>query len=186
MSRRTRVLFLHALTIFTLASGAFAAGEIDLNRSEPVPADQPIPIQDFFRPRVLQEPKLNLTGTHIGAIITAGEDRHQLLVYELKTQKTEQIGGFGDKDIYDFHWLNERRLIFSLSARKLYGLGLFAANVGAIDKAYPLLQYCGSRLVAVPPQDRLHPLVWNRHDSLETGKDRACARSIRPSAAASS
>jgi len=171
MSRRTRVLFLPALTTLLLVPAAFGADAIDLKRIEPVPADEPIPLQDFFRPLALQEPKLNLTGTHIAAIITAGEDKHELLVYELKTQKTEAIGGFGDKDIYDFHWLNERRLIFSLSREKLYGLGLFAANVGELTRAYPLLQYCGSRLVAIPPQNRLQPLVWNRRDSLETEKD---------------
>ena len=143
----------------------------DLNRIDPVPANEPVPVVDFFRPRTLQEPKLNLSGTHIAAIVTAGEDKHELLVYERKTQKTERVGGIGDKDIYQFYWLNDRRLVFELSALKLYGLGLFAADVGMIGDAYPLLQYYGSRLIAVPTQNRLQPLVWNSHDSLETQKD---------------
>ena len=154
-----------------LAAGGLAAGEkLDLERVVPVPATEPIPVMDFFRPALLQEPKLNLSGTHIGAIMTAGEDRHELLVYELKTQKIERVGGIGDKDIYHFYWLDDRRLVFELAMRKLYGLGLFAADVGSIGDAYPLLQYYGSRLVAVPTQNRLRPLVWNSYD-WETRRD---------------
>ena len=159
------------VSLLLAAAGGLSAGErMDLDRVVPVPATEPIPVVDFFRPALLQEPKLNLSGTHIGAIITAGEDRHELLVYELKTQKIERVGGIGDKDIYQFSWLNDRRLVFELAARKLYGLGLFAADVGSIGNAYPLLQYYGSRLVAVPTQNRLQPLVWNSSD-WETRRD---------------
>ncbi|MFZ5496174.1 MAG: alpha/beta hydrolase family protein [Verrucomicrobiota bacterium] len=148
-----------------------AAEKIDLGRVTPVPADQPIPIQDFFRPRTLQEPTLNPSGTHIAALITVAEDRHQLLVHDLKTQKNEFVGGSGDKDIHQVTWLNDSRLLFNLSARKMYGLGLMAANVGELSDAYPLLQYYGTRLIAVPPKNRLRPLVWNSYDALETRRD---------------
>jgi len=147
-----------------IVSTVFAADKIDLERVKPVPADQPIPVQDFFRPLLLSQPVLNLSGTHIAALITAAEDQHQLLVYDLKTQKTENIGGIGDKDIYRFSWLNDRRLVFELAARKRFGLGMYAANVGKIDEPYPLLQNFGSHLVSVPTQSRLRPLVWNRFD----------------------
>jgi len=166
----SRVSRLCALLAVPFILGLEAAEPIDLNRIDPVPATETIPIQDFFRPAMLQQPKLNLTGTHIAALITAAEDKHSLMVYELATQKMEWANGSGDMDIYDFHWLNERRLIFQLSARKLYGLGLFAAELGDVAHAYPLLQYSGASLVAIPPHNRLKPLVWNRYD-FETGKD---------------
>ena len=162
------------LLLSILPAGAnWAAGSesYDLSRTSPVPDTEPVPIVDFFRPLVLQQPQLNLSGTHIAALVTAGEDKHELMVYELETKTAERVGGSGDKDVYRFSWLNDRRLVFELGARKLYGLGLFAANVGSIGKAYPLLQYYGSRLVAVPTQNRLRPLVWNSYDNLETGKD---------------
>ena len=148
-----------------------AAEKLDLTRNEPVPAGQPIPIMDFFRPLLLQQPTLNPSGTHIAAVVTAGDDRHQLLVYEIKTQAVETVGGSGDKDIHSVYWLNDRRLVFRLSAEKLYGLGLIAANVGSLKFGYPLLQYYGSRLIAVPTQNRTHPLVWNRFDGLEDDRD---------------
>ncbi len=147
-----------------------AADKLDLSRVTPAPAGEPIPLQDFFRPALLQEPKLNPSGTHIAAIITAGEDRHQLLVYELKTQKTEFASGSGDKDIYSVSWLNDSRLMFNFATRKMYGIGLIAANVGQLQDYYPLLQYYGTSLIAVPPKNRLRPLVWNSHD-FEANKD---------------
>ena len=88
--------------------GSSAEEKLDLKRITPVPAGEQIPITDFFRPWTMREPKLNPSGTHIAAITTVGEDRHQLFVYELKTKKGELIGGPGDKDIYEIHWLNDR------------------------------------------------------------------------------
>ena len=163
------------VTGITCASALSISGRnIDLNRIDPVPANEPIPIQDFFRPRVLQEPSLNLAGTHIAAIITAGVDRHELLVYELKTQKIERISGIGDMDVYRFTWLGDSRVLFSLSGRKLYGLGLFAGDVGNVSNSYPVLQYYGSRLVSVPYKNPQFPLIWNASD-METGRDRGVA-----------
>jgi dipeptidyl aminopeptidase/acylaminoacyl peptidase len=170
MSAPTLRSVLLAFLTLRAAFPLFAVDPIDLNRVDPVPASQPLPVQDFFRPSVLQQPKLNLAGTHIAAIITAGADRRELLVYELQTKKIDGVTGEGDKDIYSFEWLNDKRLIFTLSARKLWGLGLFAADIGRGVDAYPLLQYYGTSLVAVPRQDRLQPLVWNSRD-FETGKD---------------
>ena len=168
---KTILLALNVLLIAFAPAALPAREKIDLDRVVPVPADQPIPLMDFFRPLILQQPKLNLSGTHIAAIITAGDDRHQLMIYDLKTQKIEGAAGGGDKDIYECYWLNDRRVIFGLSAKKMYGLGLIAAEVGSLSDSYALVQYYGSRLVAVPPKNRLRPLVWNSYDGLENGKD---------------
>lgn len=137
----------------------------DLSRDTPVPASQQIPLADFFRPAAITDPRFNLAGTHIAALVADG-DKHLLMVYDIATQKKELVsGGAGDKDIYYYSWLNDKRLVFEISALKLYGLGLMATEVGDLGNAYPVLQYYGSSVVAVPPGDRLHPLVWNRADS---------------------
>jgi len=152
-----------------------SAGEkLDLERIIPVPATEQIPTMDFFRPPAIQEPKLNRSGTHMAAIVTLSEDRHQLLVTEIGSKNPEMLGGKGDKDIYSVHWLGDRRVIFEIASRKLYGLGLLAADVGTINEAYPLLQYYGTRVVAIPHDNPLEPLVWNRSD-IKTGKDLGCA-----------
>ena len=151
-TRNLALRFISALALSAIVTMASAAEKIDLERTKPVPATEQIPIADFFRPRLLQQPKLNPAGTHIGALISAGSDQYQLLVYDLKTQKPETLGGAGDKDVYDFNWLNDERLIFGFSSRKLYGMGLFAANVGRLATSYPLLQYYGANIIAIKLQ----------------------------------
>jgi len=171
-TRTLRIIPLFSLCI--IVSAASAAESLDLKRITPVPANEPIPVVDFFRPWMLQNPKLNPSGSHIAAIVTAAEDQHQLLVYGLETKKIEMAGAGGDRDIYQVYWLNDRRLVFELASRKLYGVGLLAADVGAIGDPYPLLQYYGTSLIAVPPKNRLRPLVWNR-GSIDTDKDQGGA-----------
>ncbi len=148
-----------------------AAGKIDLTRIDPVPAGEPIPVGDFFRLPVLRNPAINSTGTHLAAIIAAAEDRSQLMVYDLDKKTVESLRGAGDKDINNFVWLNDRRLVASLSGDKLYGLGLLAANVGALDQAYPLIQFSGVTLVGTPRDKPLQPLAWINWD-MEDGRDR--------------
>lgn len=154
------------------ASFALASDDPNLTRDTPVPANQQIPLVDFFRPSVLRSPSINHAGTHIAAIVADG-DSHLLMVYDIKSQTKEfASGGLGDKDIDSFSWLDDKRLIYDISTRKLWALGLFGAEVGDIKNGYPLVQYYGSVLISVPPKDRLHPLIWNRYDSFhDDGKD---------------
>lgn len=153
-----------------MSASSLASPKFDLTRVGPVPSTEPIPTLDFFRPRVLSQPILNPSGTHIAAIVTAGDDKHELQVYSLVDHMVETVGGAEDKDVYNVHWLNDSRLIFGLSSRKLYGLGLLAADVGQLRYAYPLLQYSGSKLVSIPLKNRLRPLVWCHFD-IEIDKD---------------
>lgn len=160
---------------FLATARLFAGEEIDLNRLAPVPADQPIPISDFFRPLVLQQPELNLSGSHFAAIISAGADQHELLVVERKTNQLDRLFPPSDKDINSFAWLDDQHLIFTISAKKLFNLGLFSVQIGKLGEAHPILQYYGSHLIAVRPRDRLHPLVWNAYDSIDAHRDLGAA-----------
>ena len=135
------------------------AAKVDLSRTTPVPATEQVPIVDFFRSPVLQEPKLNLAGTHIAAILNTAEDHSELIVYDLKNQTLERIGARGNDDIATIDWLDSNRLVYGISVKKLATTGLIAADVGSLQNAYPLIQFVGSSLIAVPPNDRLHPVV---------------------------
>ena len=151
--------------LLALACPAGAADDSDLTRDTPVPASQQIPLADFFRPPVLHAPALNPAGTHIGAIVAQG-DNQLLMVYNMATGEKEfASGGAGDKDIDGFAWLNDQKVIYNISTRKLWNLGLFGADVGSISSSYPLVQNYGSVIISIPLHDRLHPLVWNRVDS---------------------
>ncbi|HVU36393.1 MAG TPA: alpha/beta fold hydrolase [Opitutaceae bacterium] len=155
--------------LFT-ARGACAKGELD--RLTPVPSDQPIPIEDFLRPSLWTQPRLNPSGTYLAALIEVpGSDKRQLLIYNLKEKKSNTINGAGDLEVYYFKWLDDRRLVFFVSNQKLYGLGMLAANVDRPSENYPLLQNCGAVLVDVPRDHREFPLVWLRSMGLDSFKD---------------
>jgi dipeptidyl aminopeptidase/acylaminoacyl peptidase len=151
--------------LLSAVTSASADQKSDMARDTPVPANEQIPLVDFFRPPSLSDPSISLDGTHIAALVSDG-DKHLLMVYDIATQKKEVVsGGPGDKDIDSFTWLNSKRLVFEISALKQFGLGFMAAEVGDLGNPYPVLQYYGSSLISVPPDDRTHPLVWNRSDS---------------------
>jgi dienelactone hydrolase len=160
------------LALLSVIPVALAEDDPNLKRDTPVGPSEQIPLVDFFRPPVLEAPKVNHAGDHIGAIVAEG-DSHLLLVYNVKTQEKEfASGGAGDKDIDQFAWLDDKRLVYTITTRKLWSLGLFATEVGSVSRGYPVLQYYGSQLFSIPPKDRLHPLVWNKVDSFHgDGKD---------------
>ena len=146
-----------------------AAPKLDLERLDPVPDDQPIPIQDFFRPANFTAPELNFAGTHVAALVSGGLDKYKLMVVELATNDMQILSGVGRMDVYRFDWLTNERLIFSLSAEKRFGVALAAANVGGLHNPYPLIQYGRHRVVGIPETNRLRPLAWV--SELGRGKD---------------
>jgi hypothetical protein len=99
---------------FLLLAG-LAAADPELTRLTPVSDDQQIPVSDFLRPQLLTSPAINRAGTAISAVITSGEDRHLLLVYDVKTQKYGMIGGTGDYDFTGSAWLGNTRVLYSVS-----------------------------------------------------------------------
>jgi dienelactone hydrolase len=152
------------------AAALSAAEKIDLARTEPVPPGEPVPIADFFRPAILQEPKLNLAGTHIAALISADEDQTQLMIFDLKTQTMEGRSYKGDRDVFQVDWLDDQHVIYSLGVRKVFDGGLYVGKVGALSFAYPLLGSVWSSVIAIPSGDRAHPLVKVAANSRATGK----------------
>jgi dipeptidyl aminopeptidase/acylaminoacyl peptidase len=134
------------------------AEKLDLNRTEPVPANQPIPVMDFFRPELLRSPTVNLAGTHVAALVAGDEDHTSLMVYDLKTQKMEGRGARGDSDITFVQWLTDDLLVFMINYKKESNYVFCAGHPGSLSQAYPLLQNINGNLIVVPPGDRAHPL----------------------------
>ena len=153
------------------ATIAFAAKEKPLDRRTPVPADQPIPVMDFFRPRLFDNPELNPAGTHFAAIVTDRDDSHALVVCNLATKKFEGLGGGGDLEIDRYEWLNDKRLLFSVTKDKLYSYGLFAAEVGRLSRSYPLQRYNSVIPVAYPKKTPLEVVIWIKHSAADDGAD---------------
>jgi len=155
---------------FSLLAALPASAKIDLSRITPPPADKPIPIEDFFRPFVMQQAVINPAGTHIAAIASLDKDLNQLLVFDMKTKEEEVLSGGADKEISRVGWVSDSRVMFLLTARKRYHMGLLAANVGRLKDAYPLSQYFYEHVIAIPAANRNRPLVWMRSD-IEAERD---------------
>jgi dipeptidyl aminopeptidase/acylaminoacyl peptidase len=164
------------LLLYFPAIAHLGAQDLDLDRSTPVPADTPIPIADFFRLPLLYGARLDRTGTHVAGLGASSEDRTALFVYDLGTNKFDVLQPRENEDIYSFTWLDENRILYSLSDKKLYDLAMLAVDIRSLSNSYPLLQYWGADLVSVPAHDRLNPLVWLRYDGFNANLDLGVAK----------
>ena len=154
-----------------LIAPALAKKEDPLERMKPVPANEPIPVIDFFRPRVFTNPELNPAGTHFAAIISTRDDRLDLIAFDLATKKAERISGGTDHDIANHEWLNDRRLLFSVIRDKLYASGLFAVELGRFSQSYALERRNAITPVGFPKNNPLHAIIWIRHSARDNGAD---------------
>lgn len=162
------------LCIASLASALsiFAADHrIDLTRVVPVPAGQPVPAMDFFRLPQFSYPVQSPGGGHFAAFTALSDDVTGLLIYDLKTGTQKIARGLKARDIYDFAWLTDNRLIFSLSTEKLYAEGVVAVDLDNLSAGYPIEQHSAVELVSVPRKTPTKPLMWIRHDAYDEGRD---------------
>ncbi|MDD2762469.1 MAG: alpha/beta fold hydrolase [Opitutaceae bacterium] len=164
-------LSLCVYVLLAAAGGLAAADKLDLDRVKPVPANEPIPVADFFRPSMLRYPVLNQAGTHFAALVSAGSGHSELMVYDLEKAKFERLAGTFDRDIRGFYWLDDKRLIFSLTMEKRYAEGVLVADIDRLDRCYPVLQADAVYVLAVPKKSPQKPLVWIRQDAFDDGRD---------------
>lgn len=161
----------HAVLLLLLCGvGGFAEEKIDLHRVAPVPADQPIPVQDFFRPPLFARPMLNATGTWFAASIDLG-DHTGLLTCNLSNMKIDFLKGSADKDLYGFTWLDRTRLVTSWTSGRLYAEGLYVTDAATLGNNYAIETYSATELVGVPRREPMKPLVWIRRNAYDDGKD---------------
>ena len=158
------------LFVLLCAVGVFADEKIDLHRLAPVPADQPIPVQDFFRPPLFARPKLNATGTWFAASIDLG-DHTGLMTCDLSNMKFDFLKGSANKDLYSFTWLDRTKLVTSWTSDRLYAVGLFVTDATRLKDNYAIESYSATELIGVPRREPMKPLVWIRQNAYDEGKD---------------
>lgn len=142
-----------------------------LDRITPVPATEQIPTIDFFRPHLFRGPQINDAGTMFAAMVTVGADREELMVYDFAAAKFEKLRGIGNRDIYDFDWLDDDRLLFSLGSEKRYREGLYVTEARDLRSAYFVDLHNLSVVVARPEQSRRKPIIWIKNSAYFGGKD---------------
>jgi len=157
--------------VFLLASPLLAKKDNSLERTAPVPANEPIPVIDFFRPRLLTNPELNPAGTHFAAIVSGGSDRLDLISFDLATKKIDRLTGGEDYDIGTYEWLTDQRLLFSMTKDKLYSVGLFAVELGHFSRSYVLQRNNVMIPVGFPRAKPGQVIVWIRNSAYHGGAD---------------
>lgn len=138
--------------------------EMELDRLNPVEGDRQIPVADFFRPLYMMSPTINRAGTHIAAMVSGGSDRYQLMVIDREEGTQDRLGGAPQTDIYSPRWLSDDRVSYRLVTDKFYGVALMAAQVGKLSQTYPIYQYGGARVIGVPYEKKMRPLIWSSQD----------------------
>lgn len=160
-----------ALAFLLLSSAAPAKPNAALARSTPVPATEPVPVVDFFRPLMFRNPKINPAGTHVAAYYSTDADRIDLVVHDVAANTRGGITAGTGRDITTFNWLDERRLLFSVSRDKRYAYGLFMTDVADLRGNIAINARDVGQLVGVPRKNPLRPLVWIRRSASDRGAD---------------
>ena len=93
-----------------------------------------IPAPAFFQNTQFSSARLSPDGTALAMLMADKNDRMVLAVLELGQKQAKVIAGYEVRDIRQFHWVNNSRLVYDLSNRKLaqgenfFGPGLYAVN----------------------------------------------------------
>jgi dienelactone hydrolase len=158
------------LLLATTTPRAFSAEKLDFDRMTPALADQPIPVQDFFRPPLFSNPILNAGGTHFAALVDIGNDQVSLLICDIAKKQLKTVKGYKDVDVDWFSWLDDAHLLSSMIEEKRYAKGLFVANING-DRGGAVEQYSATALVGVPLRAPMKPLVWVYRNAYDDGKN---------------
>ncbi len=104
------VRFLAGVSCVYATSGIALANKNDLpDRDTPVPANQPIPIIDFARPNLFEDPILNPSGTYFAAFTKNERLENSLLTCELGTNKVK----WSNSGVTNFAWIDDRHLLLN-------------------------------------------------------------------------
>ncbi len=156
--------------VLTAATLLGAPSKTDLERVKPVPADQPIPLSDFYRPALAQAPVMNLAGSHVAGAVQTSPDQYSLFVEDLTAKKIEVAPSPRDRDVHNVWWMGDDHVLYTLAARKGGDIAIVATAVGKVNRPYPIIQNWGKIVINVPTATPLQPMVWMQGGN-ETGHD---------------
>jgi dipeptidyl aminopeptidase/acylaminoacyl peptidase len=127
----SRRALLSRLVLSTLLA---CAGPAVLAQPVQASADAKPPIVSFFDHSAFGRVMLSPSGKYL-AVRSAAANRHDfLVVIDLATSKATVVAAYDDADVDDFQWVNDGRLLFDLSEKKIgqgdkqYGPGLYAVD----------------------------------------------------------
>ena len=93
------------------------------------------PVEAFFQNPAFRAGKLSPSGRHVALAIANKNGRVQLVVLDAQNvANAKVVGGFSNADVERFEWVNDNRLVFTVTDHTLaqgdvrYGAGLFAVD----------------------------------------------------------
>ncbi len=108
-----------------LAGSALAAG----------PDAAPVPIETFFSNPLLERAELSPSGRYLAALSGAPGRRDMLVVVDLSDNKPRLVAGYTDADVFQFQWVNDKRLLFNLTDKQVGPGGRhLASGLYAVDR----------------------------------------------------
>jgi dipeptidyl aminopeptidase/acylaminoacyl peptidase len=116
------------------ASTALAALMAGASRPGQAQTSTPLPVELFFQEAAMTGAALSPSGTRVALRVGSKDDRVRLSTLDLETMKVTPVAAFTDADIFQFRWINDERLVFSLTdnraapADRRFAQGLFAVN----------------------------------------------------------
>lgn len=133
-------------------------------------------VEDFFKAPALIAPVLSPDGRSLAAAVNGPNGRMKLAVLDLdKLDASRIVAGFSDADVQNYHWVNDKRLVFSITDRqeadRPLAPGLWAVNRDGSEMRQ--LIHAGSTLIGEASHitDKRLSWEWQLHSVLEDGSD---------------
>jgi dipeptidyl aminopeptidase/acylaminoacyl peptidase len=95
---------------------------------------EPIPVDAFFQNPTIAAARISPDARHVAYLMGSPGKRTQLVVLDTEKLTMKVVAGFTDSDIASVHWVNEKRLVFTIADRQravgdtFWGPGLFAVD----------------------------------------------------------
>ena len=93
------------------------------------------PIKHFFANPALADAKLSPSARYLAAISGSADRRDFLVVIDLEAKALKVVAGYNDVDINQFQWVNDNRLVFNVTDKRVaIGQRYTAAGLYAVDR----------------------------------------------------
>lgn len=93
------------------------------------------PIEKFFANPALSDAQLSPNARYLAAISSKADRRDFLVVIDLQAKGAKVVAGYNDVDIRQFRWVNDNRLVFDVTDKRVaVGERYKAAGLYAVDR----------------------------------------------------
>ena len=99
-------------------------------------AADPVPVADFFRREAITEAVMSPSARHVAAAIKGGpKGRLGLVVLDVAdVKRAKALVSFADADVASIAWVNDERIVFSVTDRASPGADQIGSGLFAIDR----------------------------------------------------